>query len=36
MQRERVSELTKLTAQILLTGDASLLKLRKSILPDAN
>ena len=34
MERERSDERTKLAAQISLKGDASLLKLRKSILPD--
>jgi len=33
-ERERSYERTKLAAQISLKGDASLLKLRKSILPD--
>jgi len=34
MERERSSERTKLAAQISLKGDASLLKLQKSVLPD--
>ena len=33
-ERERSYERTKLAAQISLKGDASLLKLRKSVLPD--
>jgi len=34
MEREWSGEETKLPAQISLKGDASLLKLRKSVLPD--